>query len=323
MNKKYNPKVSIVIPVYNGSNYMREAIDSAINQTYKNIEIIVVNDGSQDEGRTREIALSYGEKILYLEKENGGSSSALNYGIKAMTGEWFSWLSHDDLYYPQKIEKQIDYIANASIPSSEYKRVAVFCGGDNIDANRNVQSVEKNLKDKEEYVKTHGSEYLIAQTPDYFFTGCLINRKLIESVNGFDERLRLVNDLDLWFRIYANENIILFVPEVLASNRRHPQQVSRKTVYYHNTEEERLFWRRVLDWLLANYSSRIELFLMFMPRAIQRLQYETANLARDHIISLYPKIRLKVMLSYEFHVIKSKIRMFIKKIYINLIMDRK
>ena len=75
------PKVSIVIPVYNGANYLGEAIDSALEQTYENIEIIVVNDGSTDDGATREIALSYGDRIRYFEKENGGVSSALNLGI--------------------------------------------------------------------------------------------------------------------------------------------------------------------------------------------------------------------------------------------------
>lgn len=103
--KKYNPLVSIVIPVYNGANYMREAIDSAINQTYDNIEIIVVNDGSTDNGETERIALSYGDKIKYYKKENGGCASALNYGISKMQGEWFSWLSHDDVYYPEKYSR--------------------------------------------------------------------------------------------------------------------------------------------------------------------------------------------------------------------------
>ena len=97
------PLVSIVIPVYNGSNYMREAIDSALAQDYENKEIIVVNDGSTDGGATEEIALSYGDSIRYLHKENGGVSSALNLGIANMRGEYFSWLSHDDRYLPHKV----------------------------------------------------------------------------------------------------------------------------------------------------------------------------------------------------------------------------
>ena len=71
---------------------MREAIDSALAQTYERVEVIVVNDGSTD--GTEQIALSYGERIRYFRKENGGVSSALNLGIKEMKGEYFSWLSH-------------------------------------------------------------------------------------------------------------------------------------------------------------------------------------------------------------------------------------
>ena len=103
----YQPKVSIIIPVYNGSNFLAQAINAALAQTYPNCEILVINDGSQDHGASEKIALSYGNKIKYYLKENGGVSSALNFAFKKMTGEWFSWLSHDDLYYPQKIEKQI------------------------------------------------------------------------------------------------------------------------------------------------------------------------------------------------------------------------
>ena len=107
---KFNPKVSIIIPVYNGSNYLREAIDSALAQTYKNLEILVINDGSNDKGKTDKIAKSYGNKIRYFKKENGGVATALNLGIKKMTGEYFSWLSHDDLYYPNKVKKQIRFL---------------------------------------------------------------------------------------------------------------------------------------------------------------------------------------------------------------------
>ena len=109
-----DPLVSIIIPVYNGSNYMREALDSALAQTYSNIEILVVNDGSNDGGKTRDIALSYGDRIRYLEQEkNGGVSTVLNMGIRAMRGEYFSWLSHDDVYYPEKIQAEIDALRAA------------------------------------------------------------------------------------------------------------------------------------------------------------------------------------------------------------------
>ena len=100
-------RVSIIIPVFNGSEYLAEAINSALNQTYKNIEVLVINDGSTDGGKTEEIALSFGESIRYIKKKNGGVASALNLSLDYMTGDYFSWLSHDDLYTNNKIELEI------------------------------------------------------------------------------------------------------------------------------------------------------------------------------------------------------------------------
>ena len=76
------PLVSIIIPVYNGSDYIKQAIDSALAQTYPHVEVVVINDGSKDKGKTEKIAKSYGEKIRYFYKENGGVGSALNLGIQ-------------------------------------------------------------------------------------------------------------------------------------------------------------------------------------------------------------------------------------------------
>ena len=127
------PMVSIVIPVYNGANYVREAIDSALAQTYKNVEVIVVNDGSKDDGATERICLSYGNKIRYIQKENGGVSSALNMGIKNMKGEYFSWLSHDDKYEIDKIEKQI-----SCLNECEDDICVLLCESKQIDSSSNV-----------------------------------------------------------------------------------------------------------------------------------------------------------------------------------------
>ncbi len=102
--------VSIVIPVFNGSKYLGSAIDSALSQTYPNLEVIVVNDGSDDNGRTRDCALAYGERIRYFEKPNGGVASALNLGIEQMRGDYFAWLSHDDEFLSEKIACQVEYI---------------------------------------------------------------------------------------------------------------------------------------------------------------------------------------------------------------------
>ena len=112
------PLVSIIIPVYNGANYLREAIESALGQTYGNCEVLVINDGSNDHGETEREALKFGDRIRYFKKENGGVASALNFGIRKMQGEYFSWLSHDDVYSPQKIEKQLEAVLQSGNPAA-------------------------------------------------------------------------------------------------------------------------------------------------------------------------------------------------------------
>jgi glycosyltransferase involved in cell wall biosynthesis len=104
-----SPLVSIIIPVYNGANYLDEAINSALNQTYPNIEILVINDGSNDNGATSLISKKYKNRIRYFEKSNGGVSTALNYGIERSEGEWILWLSHDDIFLPNRVLDDINF----------------------------------------------------------------------------------------------------------------------------------------------------------------------------------------------------------------------
>ncbi|MFE0565558.1 glycosyltransferase family 2 protein [Priestia megaterium] len=94
------------MPFYNCP-YIDQAIESALNQTYPHMEVIVVNDGSTQ--FTDKIEKYTGE-IKYIEKENGGTASALNFGIKHATGEYFSWLSSDDMYDLEKISKQLSFM---------------------------------------------------------------------------------------------------------------------------------------------------------------------------------------------------------------------
>lgn len=99
-------KVSILIPVFNMEKYLAQTIESALGQTYKNIEIIVINDGSSD--RSSEIAQSFKDSITYFYQDNKGLCHALNSGLRIAQGDYIALLDHDDVLMPKKIEKQIE-----------------------------------------------------------------------------------------------------------------------------------------------------------------------------------------------------------------------
>ena len=212
-----NPKVSIVIPVYNGQDFLGEAIDSALAQTYKNVEILVINDGSDDDGATERVAMSYGDKVRYYHKQNGGVASALNRAIAEMTGDYFSWLSHDDLYTKDKVEKEINALSRIG------REDVVIYSDYTVFTNDPEDAVSVCLKG----VPSEHFRYWI--TVENKLHGCtfLIPRSAFGKVGGFNESLRTTQDYDLWFRM-AKEFPFIHLPDVLVKARSHPDQGSHK-----------------------------------------------------------------------------------------------
>lgn len=214
-----NPKVSIVIPVYNGERYLREAIDSALSQNYSNIEVIVVNDGSIDS--TSDIAKSYGDRIRYFEKENGGVSTALNLAIKHMEGEYFSWLSHDDIYYHNKIKDEIDALfRNGDLTQVVYSDFDI------------LEMPKRHLKHSgvEKIMKSYGKNIVEtgALAPALgFISGCslLIPKHYFYKYGLFDENLRAVQDYKKWFEMFRGKRI-LYISKPLIQSRLHSLQTT-------------------------------------------------------------------------------------------------
>ena len=227
---EFTPKVSIVIPVYNGSNYLSEAIDSALAQTYKNIEIVVVNDGSDDEGKTEAIATLYGNKIRYFYKENGGVASALNLGIRNMIGEYFSWLSHDDAYYPDKIERQVKHLENR-----KNKQIITYCACEIIDENSNLLWRPRIKK------KYLNNIYLTILSTSIGGCSLLVPKECFENVGVFNEKLTTTQDNEMWLRIAKEGFIFEYISEFLVKSRSHPEQGSNIMKYYHQKEKNQFF----------------------------------------------------------------------------------
>lgn len=258
MNKK--PKISIIIPVYNGANYLGQAIESVLQQTYKNYEIIVVNDGSTDRNATRAVAMSYGNQIQYLEKDNGGVATALNFGIRRMTGEYFVWLSHDDLLCATKLEKQIDAIVSS--------------GREEVIAQGNYQFCSDDLK---KFVRTDFHQYYTKEQlcsnlflffwGELHFSSLLFHRKHFERIGLFDETLFTAQDNEFLFRLLRRQQTV-FVEDEVSKVRFHPEsgtnqfhdQVDKENrkLYFHMAQEltlqeirelvpdERIFYHKII-----------------------------------------------------------------------------
>ncbi len=226
--------VTIVIPVFNGANYLADAIDSALAQTWPSVEVLVVDDGSTDGGRTHAIATSYGSRIRLVSKPNGGVASALNAGIEAMQGKWFSWLSHDDLYHPQKIETQMEALGRAptshlafgdfELMDEHGKAMGTVAATDNFNEHQPLWAV---LEGK--------------------INGCTVMapRSLLVEAGGFHMGLPTTQDYELWFRLLRRYRL-LPVPGALVRQRLHAKQGSRVPNHLH---EAGLLWGEMLESL--------------------------------------------------------------------------
>jgi glycosyltransferase involved in cell wall biosynthesis len=265
------PRVSIIIPVYNGANYMREAIDSALAQTSSDVEVIVVNDGSRDNGATAEIARSYGDRIRYIEKENGGVSSALNRGIAEMRGRWFSWLSHDDRHLPEKVSTQLAYLDQHS------EARIVGCNFQMIDERGNVTD---EYREHLTIVRT-GREVMSS-----WVNGCalMIDRAVLIEAGLFNESNRTTQDLEMWLRL-VERNPIYLIPDVLAQFRRHPEAGSQTETRYQRDKDE--LFGRILERYDATYFDpaattprlRADLYWFLAVNAMSRHSWGGAHLA--------------------------------------------
>lgn len=312
----FRPLVSIIIPVYNGSNYVAEAIDSALAQTYKNIEVIVVNDGSNDNGKTEEIALSYGDKIRYFKKENGGVSSALNFGIENMRGEYFSWLSHDDKYEPEKIEKQVSALNNI-----DNKETVVVCSGKQIDENSNL--IEKHISKKRfENGIVSWQEAFKNLFNQGSFNGCafLIHKSVFEKVGKFNEDLRYVQDLLMWANIFLNKFSLLYMQDKLVLSRIHGAQLTQtgRDLFYKESKamssiiipklaELKEKSANELIHAYANYNA------IYNNKDVVKLILNNANLK----LLVTDKFKIKIKSIY------GSIRPFIRKVYYKLFLKVK
>ena len=318
MSISATPKVSIVIPVYNGSNYLENAINCALGQTYENLEVIVVNDGSTDEGKTREIALKYSDKIRYFEKANGGVSSALNLGIREMNGEYFSWLSHDDAYTADKI---LDAISALRENNALDGRTIAYSDGNYIDKDAKVvKAFSSGLQTSRRY---SGSEMVNHLVDFGTLNGCcmLMPKSVFDECGVFDETLRYSQDALMWYRMFLKGYGLVFDGKPNVMYRLHAAQTSNTR--HELFEKDATYIANILAPQMRKISTKPNnLLYKYALRMAKYRCVKVVEIMQEHAdgecrFTLGQKANLKLRLLY------GKTRGFLKRIYYRFVLKVK
>ncbi len=208
------PLISVIIPSYNCARYVGQAIDSVLAQTYKNIEIIVVDDGSKDE--TEKAVKPYVNRVTYIKKQNGGPASARNVGLTKAKGELIGFLDADDLWLPDKLTRQLKVL-------QENPRVGlVSCSSYQIDLTGKIIGEYKyvNPTDPQQFCRGFFMRNMVGGG-----SSSLVRKECFDKLGGFDETLRGTEDWDMWRRI-AMVYDVCFVEDFLIHSRIVPNSVS-------------------------------------------------------------------------------------------------
>jgi len=208
-----SPNISIIIPTYNRAVYLSAAIDSVLCQTYKDFELIVVDDGSSD--NTREIVQAYSDqRIRYLYKKNGGAASALNLGIKNSRGNFIARLDSDDIFLPKKLEIQVESLdVNPDIG-------LVYTQAYNIDSEGNILRL---------YLKNHTCPQEALKVMRHFLfppsQSIMFRKSCIDKAGYFDENIPIAEDWDFCIRM-ARHYKFAYCDKPLVKIRRHSEMIT-------------------------------------------------------------------------------------------------
>ena len=230
----FNPRVSVVVPVFNRTSFIRFAILSILEQTYQDFEIIVVDDGSTDGKGLHDLVLSFNDpRIRYLQKTNGGVASAINYGINQMKGDYFAWLSDDDMFNPLHLETAVRLLSDHEEPTMYFS---------------NWEYVNSSGNSLDVIDKAHEQLHLLVTDLGPIERGLIslissvISKDVFEVVGVFDENLKYVQDYEFCLRASIAEVSWEFSSYVGGRVRLHSGQMSKSK---ESNAEEWNFWKSV------------------------------------------------------------------------------
>lgn len=206
-----DPLVSIIVPCFNDEASIEEALSSALNQTYPNKEVVVVDDGSTD--RSTDIVRSFGSRLRLVSQENKGAPAARNHGLRLAEGDFIQFLDADDVLYPKKISRQMQVLSEAGT-------AVVYCDY-NIMLDGGKEVVHAQLSPLEE-----DDAVCLALTRPIQTSSPIHHREWLERVGGFSEDLPCSQEFDLHLRMAGEGMQFYHLPEILFEIRKHDGSIS-------------------------------------------------------------------------------------------------
>ena len=204
------PRVSIIIPTYNCARYIGRALDSVCAQTYKDYEILVVDDGSTDD--TKNVVMQYGRKVAYLYQQNRGVSAARNHAISKASGELLAYLDADDMWYSEKLERQVAFLDVHKECGMLHSEISV------INEQDEIVHLRFNQETKRSVPQGYCVQALLKCSHIQTLT-VVERRNCFDRAGAFDERLPIAQDYLHWIMIAAGGQEVGYLEEPLGKYR--------------------------------------------------------------------------------------------------------
>jgi glycosyltransferase involved in cell wall biosynthesis len=204
---------SVIIPTFNRSAFLRKAVDSVLGQTFPDLELIIVDDGSAD--GTGELIKSYNDRrIKYVYQDNTGVSSARNKGLDIACGTFIAFLDSDDFWVPEKLERAAEYIRR-------YPKINIFHTEEVWYRGGELLNQKRKHKKPSGYVYTNALALCCIS-----ISTAVIKKDVFEAVGSFDESLEACEDYDFWLRATNRYEVKLIPEELTIKDGGRPDQLS-------------------------------------------------------------------------------------------------
>jgi glycosyltransferase involved in cell wall biosynthesis len=219
-----SPTVSIIVPAFNVSNYIAEAVASALDQTYSDSEIIVLNDGSEDEPLLKQALTPFSDRIIYLSQKNQGVGAARNTALQVARGQYVAFLDADDVWLPHKLNEQFEFLN-----SGNYDMVY----SDALLIGESPWPEGTTYMDKSPSESDVNLESLLALRCSVLLSTVVVRREMVIKAGSFDVDRTIVEDFDLWLRLAIIGARINYQRKILAKYRYRAGSLSSNASHLH------------------------------------------------------------------------------------------